>query len=672
MKVVIIDDDPGARERLALLLSTLPAVEVVGKLDCLEKQLEYIEKIKPDAIYLDVELEQEDGIETAHAYLKRKDIEFIVMTSYPDNAIRAYEIRPLDFLLKPFNEESVLRSISRLSKRLKEKEQLKQVQKSDRLFSKIAHDILEGLAIEEVLNYACQETVDIYGLPLAWIGSAKLNGDFSIDASAGSALECLDTKDITWNEIKEHCQPLNQPEWHQVAGKCYYTAPSFHMNELFTEQTKGIRHCILIPLKREEQILGLMALYAKYLDFLQLSRLNDFKHFVRQLSLALSAALRQREIRMLTTAVQASANAVLITDSKGEIYWCNHAFTKLTGYSLQEVTGKKSDMFRSHSHEENFYEQMWDSISSGKIWKGEVVNRHKSGHYYTEEMTITPIINGHDQVCSFIAIKEDISIRKETEKALQHAKAKAEKADLLKSDFLSVISHELRTPMNGVLGMGELLLDTALDEEQQYLANTLMDSAHKQLKLIEAMLTFSDISKNEVSKEDTIFSLQELIISITEKFRPLAEEKNLIFSHHLYVTGDYMLQGAHRHLQQILDCLLENAIKFTHKGTVSVEATMQKETAQDIWICFSVIDSGIGFSPEVKERLFLPFTPGDSSSTRSFGGLGLGLAISKKLVDFMDGDLDIKSKEGEGTIVSITLPFQKASYQILESLAPTN
>ena len=166
---------------------------------------------------------------------------------------------------------------------------------------------------------------------------------------------------------------------------------------------------------------------------------------------------KEEQLNIQSTALNAAANAVVITNNSGKIEWVNLAFTKLTGYTLEEVTGENPHTIKSGKHDAAFYKDLWNTILAGKVWQGEMINKRKDGGEYTEEMTITPLLDNNGDIIRFIAIKQDITERKKFEEELIIAKAEAEQANLAKSEFLSRMSHELRTPMNSILGYAQLM-----------------------------------------------------------------------------------------------------------------------------------------------------------------------------------------------------------------------
>jgi len=242
-------------------------------------------------------------------------------------------------------------------------------------------------------------------------------------------------------------------------------------------------------------------------------------------------------------------------------------------------------------------------------------------------------------------------------KKLHAAVKMAKQANEAKSRFLANMSHELRTPLNGVIGMGDLLRETKLTNEQKELVNTMHSSANTLLELIENVLDIAKIEAGKIIIESKDFDLHWLVNSVIFMLAPMGEKKNLTVSCTFDPETPFALKGDQQHLRQVLINLVNNAIKFTEKGSVILSVRSIGGTVSTPRIRFEIIDSGIGIAEEGLSKIFDDFTQADASISRAFGGTGLGTTISKELVELMDGEIGVFSEVGKGSNFWFELPF---------------
>ncbi|MBF0280820.1 MAG: response regulator [SAR324 cluster bacterium] len=256
-----------------------------------------------------------------------------------------------------------------------------------------------------------------------------------------------------------------------------------------------------------------------------------------------------------------------------------------------------------------------------------------------------------------VDLSNEVQERKKTEKELHEAKEKAEEATKVKSEFLANMSHEIRTPMNAIMGMTHLALETDLTPKQQDYLKKTHSSATSLLGLINDILDFSKIEAGKMDMESVGFHLDDVLDNVSTLISIKAEEKGLRLVFETLTSTPKFLVGDSLRLGQILINLSNNAVKFTEKGSITIETELVEETGENYTIQFTVRDTGIGLTKEQIGKLFTSFSQADSSTTRKFGGTGLGLTISKQLVEMMDGKIWVESEPGEGSSFIFTAVF---------------
>jgi polar amino acid transport system substrate-binding protein len=368
--------------------------------------------------------------------------------------------------------------------------------------------------------------------------------------------------------------------------------------------------------------------------------------------------IAQNEVRKLSRATENSPASVVITDRDGTIEYVNATFCNVTGYSAEEAIGQNPRILKSGNLAASYYKELWDTILAGKTWKGDFINKKKSGEEYWESASISPIQNDEGEITHFVAVKQDITERKHMEVELIQAKQAADEANRAKGDFLANMSHEIRTPMNAVIGMAHLALKTDLTPKQRDYLKKIQSSSNSLLGIINDILDFSKIEAGKLDMEAVDFNLDDVLENLANLVTVKAQEKEnleVLFAADpdvpRYLVGDPLRLG------QVLINLANNAVKFTETGEVVVSIEKVKSAEDQVTLKFAVSDTGIGLTEEQMGKLFQSFSQADTSTTRKYGGTGLGLAISKKLVNMMDGQIWVESQPGQGTSFFFTANF---------------
>jgi PAS domain S-box-containing protein len=507
------------------------------------------------------------------------------------------------------------------------------------------------------------------------------------------------------------------------------------------------------------------------------------------------------ELQRLQRAIDQAPVSVVITDTAGTIQYVNPKFSETTGYSSREAVGRNPRILKSGRQPPEFYRELWQAIGSGRLWSGELHNRRKDGGLFWERALIAPVMAPDGKALSYVAVKEDITEKREIEERLRQSEARyramfeaagdgiiirdrrlkhldanprllamlgytleefraletadlihpedlaaypvekvserlaggetvtierrylrrdgssfpvqlsvtlvdpasgvvqalvrdiseqkraeeelrkakaaaekanvgltvanrqleiaviranemtkmAEQANIAKSQFLANMSHEIRTPINGVIGMTELLLSSHLDKEQLRYAAIIRSSAEALLAIINDILDFSKIESGRLELEAIDFDLRVLLEDVAAMLAVRAHDRGLELICFVEPEVPSALRGDPGRLRQVLINLAGNAIKFTRAGEVILRVSLERESAAEALIRFSVKDTGIGIAPGKQEIIFESFSQADASITRRFGGTGLGLAISRRLVDCMGGRLNVQSAEAQGS-----------------------
>jgi PAS domain S-box-containing protein len=361
----------------------------------------------------------------------------------------------------------------------------------------------------------------------------------------------------------------------------------------------------------------------------------------------------EEELRLAASALE-SHEAIFITDNEARILRANNAFTEITGFSSEEAIGSTpSNLLKSGMHEEEFYLQMWQRLNDSGHWEGEIYNKRKNGEIFPEWLSITAVKDENGEASHYVAHFIDISERKQFEQDIKLAQENAERANQAKSQFLANMSHEIRTPLNAVINLYELLLGTKLDEQQQELVRGAYEGGKALSTLLNDILDFSKIEAGKIELQEQQFALSGMINGIIDMFRPQSKAKGI----ELNVTVDSktpdIVIGDEQRIRQVLVNLIGNAVKFTDRGKVSLLV----EPAGNNKITFRVEDTGIGIPKDANDYLFEEFRQVDASLTRKYGGSGLGLTISKKLVHAMNGEIGCEQGEQRGSVFCFQLPL---------------
>jgi PAS domain S-box-containing protein len=454
---------------------------------------------------------------------------------------------------------------------------------------------------------------------------------------------------IDYNDAAEHIFG-----WHhdEIVGKDMkeYIMPS----EMRQAHKKGIQHYLATG---EGPVLGsriqLPALHKDGRQFpieiaicpIDVPGGKLFTAFIRDISKELA---NETEMRLIGRAFE-NSQAMYIIDTHSCVIRVNEAFTKISGYSENDVLGCKPSLWASGEYDKDFNKEMWATLLEKGEWKGEILNRRKNDDVYPGYLNISAVTDKQGQATHYVGQLVDISEQKANEAKLLDAIQQARQGDEAKSRFLTVMSHEIRTPLNAVLGILGLLRDTPLDNNQKDLTKTGRESGEMLLSIINDILDFSKMEANKLELESSDFDLHRLLNQSMELLTIRAKQNNLKMNIILADDLPRFTRGDSSRLQQIVVNLINNACKFTPNGSVTLHASASLLSDSQFKLYCEVEDTGIGIPANHQDELFEEFSMVDQSHSRAYEGTGLGLAICKRLVSLMGGQISVQSQPGSGS-----------------------
>ncbi|MEI6058874.1 MAG: PAS domain S-box protein, partial [archaeon] len=369
----------------------------------------------------------------------------------------------------------------------------------------------------------------------------------------------------------------------------------------------------------------------------------------------------EENIRQLSQAAEQSPATIVITDTEGLIEYTNPKFSSLTGYTAEEAKGQNPKILKAGDMPAEHYKTLWDTIKAGSEWRGEMHNKKKNEELYWEYASVSPIKNAAGNITHFLAVKEDITERKKLESALQETQEALLRTSKIKDEFLSITSHDLKSPLGIVKTSMSLLLDESdiTPATKEYAALSLRQ-ANKGLKLISDLLDLKKLETGDVRLEPTKFHFARLIDEILHDFGKSYEQADVSLS--ASSDDDYEINADYNKVGQVISNLLGNALKFTSKGgSVKINTSLvQKQDVDKVtreYLKVSVSDTGIGIPEDKIKKIFEKYE--QASSTDKKIGTGLGLAIAKYVCGLHHGEIWVESKVGQGSNFIFILPYSK-------------
>ncbi|MCE1190007.1 MAG: PAS domain S-box protein, partial [Ignavibacteria bacterium] len=357
-------------------------------------------------------------------------------------------------------------------------------------------------------------------------------------------------------------------------------------------------------------------------------------------------------VQKLLKAVEQSPVSIVITNLLGQIEYVNPKFTEVTGYSFEEAFNQNPRILKSGLLPGEAYKEMWETITAGNIWRGELPNKKKNGDIYWELVSISPLKNDHGEITHFIAVKEDITERKQLIHELIQAKDRAEEMNKIKSNFFSNMSHELRTPLIGILGYSEILQDSLSSSSEYHEMASIINSAGRRLlETLNMILSISKLESATLEANRKPQNICEIIKEVYNLYLQAASNKGLMLNMNfdqdeIYCNIDGKL------FFEVINNLVNNAIKYTDFGAIWLGVEVNDGT-----VTIDVGDTGIGIPEDKQPIIWEAFRQVSEGFGRSFEGTGLGLTITKKYVELMGGEIALNSKVSVGSVFHVSFPI---------------
>jgi len=369
----------------------------------------------------------------------------------------------------------------------------------------------------------------------------------------------------------------------------------------------------------------------------------------------------QKTTEILSSVLANIPYSVFWKDTNLNYIGCNQNFARDNNTVVEKAIGKNDETIATTTQLAEFYETYdFKVIKNQEHIIDQEHNEVVNGKEKVFSTSKVPLYDENGTIMGLVGIYNDITERKQKELELKKAKEDAEAANQAKSEFLANMSHEIRTPMNGIMGMTDIVSHTELNKEQKKYVNIIKTSSESLLQIINDILDISRIEAGKIELNYSPFNLEELVYKTLDSFVVTAHEKEIELIYDIHPNVNAALIGDEGRVKQILINIVGNAVKFTPQGQVLLKVEPVKETAEDTLLKFTISDSGIGIPTSKLNAIFSPFTQVESSYTRTYQGSGLGLTISKKFVELMNGNMTVTSEVNKGSTFVFTARFKYA------------
>ncbi|WP_340388717.1 PAS domain S-box protein [Paenibacillus sp. FSL E2-0151] len=505
----------------------------------------------------------------------------------------------------------------------------------------ISRDITQHKDAERRLRESRQRYRSLFEHNPAAVYSLNLEGKYSAVNS-----KLVQMLDIPRNKLIGQSFLSNLDKCEVQHGKHYFDMvkqgePQYYETRVVNSSGRKIEVSVTnVPIIVDKEMVGVYGIVS------DITERKEYTERLQELS-------KQHELILNTV-----TEGIFGLDADGITMFMNPAAASMFGYEAKEFIGKNSHPIIHHTRADGSHLPQEECPIHMTVLDGQIrsikedVFWRKDGSSFLVQYQVTPIIE-QGQIQGAVVVFNDVT----GEREIVRAKETAELAAQAKSEFLSMVSHEIRTPMNGIVGMTELLIGTDLSEEQREYAEIIRDSGDALLNILNDILDFSKLESGKMALAYEPFALRKMLEQVAELFKPLADEKHLEIRYRLNPSIPEFMVGDAIRIRQILVNLVGNALKFTDQGSIEVAVDIIKgRKPEDSVLDFAVQDTGIGIPADKLDQLFQSFSQLHPVINRKYGGTGLGLVISKRLVEIMGGSISVESIEGEGSTFRFAVP----------------
>lgn len=362
----------------------------------------------------------------------------------------------------------------------------------------------------------------------------------------------------------------------------------------------------------------------------------------------------KKELKILSEIVKQSPSTVLLTNTEGKIEYVNQKFSEITGYSVTEAIGKTPEILRNKANSPAVYRNLWKTIKAGNTWKGEFINTKKNGEPYWASSVIAPIKNESGEPTHYLSIEQDITDKKDLEIELKLALSKANEINKFRTQLLGNLNHEVRTPLNTIIGFAQFIKDESFDEISSGMSTKIIESSLRLLKTLNSIIELSDLESDRIKVQMSDINLSDLLRYVEFNFQEAAKEKGLNFNLKL-LEEDVFIKSDEKILEQAIVNLVDNAIKYTEFGEIAVSMNTKEDNGRK-FAEIRITDTGIGIPESSKNLIFEPFRQSSEGHTRQFEGTGLGLTISQRMIKLLSGKIHFETRLGKGSTFTVHLP----------------